>query len=58
MLWRCRRERMEESLAISLTKPKCRCCRLILGLLALATLRDLRGGVAFPLLYDAPHNLV
>ncbi len=32
--------------------------RLFLGLLALASLRDVCGDVAFPLLYDAPHNLV
>jgi tRNA-splicing ligase RtcB len=32
--------------------------RLFLGLLALASLRAVCGDVAFPLLYDAPHNLV
>jgi len=32
--------------------------RLFLALMALAALREVHGEVAFPLLYDAPHNLV
>ncbi len=32
--------------------------RLFLGLMALAALREVCGDVAFPLLYDAPHNML